>query len=380
MIRNILLHVHIFKNAGSSFDDALKSFFGNAFVDHREDVDLVRGKQKYLEKYLENHPKIKAFSSHSIHFIPEDNKFFKFHPVYFLRHPIDRVRSVYNFERKQTPATTQGAKKAKELEFQEYLRWYLKKESPATIRNAQTIFLSGDGPSPSDIDKKFVKAIKTLESSSLIGVVDRYDESMVVFEENLRVFFPMIDLSYIRRNVTDSNLHESVWDKSNKLLALLENDVKMELLEANTYDMELYNRANKLLDLEIGKIENFQRKLQDFKERCTLKLVMTLKKDEEQKNKIVGILESMARQSKNVKVHLELANALFESGRYKESLEVYKRAQATFPYNAWVFFGEIEPLIALNKRNEAKKLFNENINKFPDEIKIHNIYNMKLKS
>jgi len=70
--RNILIHTHIFKNAGSSYDGALRNFFGEAFVDYRDDQDIVRGKMDYLLEYLDTHPDIQAFSSHSVHFLPQN--------------------------------------------------------------------------------------------------------------------------------------------------------------------------------------------------------------------------------------------------------------------------------------------------------------------
>lgn len=202
MDRDVIVHVHIFKNAGSSFDDALLNFFNNNFVDHREDEALKKGKMAYLTKYLDDHPNIKAFSSHSVYFIPTNTEKFRFHPIYFLRNPIERIRSVYDFEKKQLPAITQGAIKAKKLNFKEYVAWYMQHDSPATIRNLQTIFLSGG---KNDFERAFKSALNNLKKTQCIGIVDRYDESMVVFEDYLRDYFPGIDLSYIRRNTTNLN-------------------------------------------------------------------------------------------------------------------------------------------------------------------------------
>ena len=98
-MKNILVHVHIFKNAGSSFDDALNRFYRDDFIDHRDDSELLIGKMDYLEKYLDSHPNIQAFSSHSIHFLPQNTDKYNFLPIYLLRHPIDRIRSVYSFEK-----------------------------------------------------------------------------------------------------------------------------------------------------------------------------------------------------------------------------------------------------------------------------------------
>ena len=49
--RDVIVHVHIFKNAGSSFDDTLLTNFKDAFVDHRED-QLIRKDKNFLENHF----------------------------------------------------------------------------------------------------------------------------------------------------------------------------------------------------------------------------------------------------------------------------------------------------------------------------------------
>ena len=186
--RNVIVHVHIFKNAGSTFDSSLLANFGDDFLDHRKD-ELIRNDKDFLQKYLKENDNIKAFSSHSVYHKPEDFDDVNLHAVYFLRHPIERFRSVYSFEKKQPVEASTGARMAKVLDFKEYVEWRMKDDVPATIRNLQTIFLAGQGAN----HKKSIKdlyefAFKNLINSSLVGVVDRYDESMVVFEEHLKQF------------------------------------------------------------------------------------------------------------------------------------------------------------------------------------------------
>ena len=37
-MRNVILHYHLFKNAGSTLDWSLQRQFGAGFVDHRDDA------------------------------------------------------------------------------------------------------------------------------------------------------------------------------------------------------------------------------------------------------------------------------------------------------------------------------------------------------
>ena len=268
--RNFIVHVHIFKNAGSSLDGALERNFQDAFVDHRED-HLIRTNEEFLKEYLQKHENIQAFSSHSVYFKPRSFDNVNLHPIYMLRHPIERMKSVFSFEKKQPAGDSLGAKMAKQFNFEEYVSWRMQDDVPPTIRNLQTVFLAGANHHANHLDKKFQLALETLDESPLIGVVDRYDESMVVFEEYLRPFFPDIDLSYVRKNVTDTNTELSVEEKANKILMQFDAKMQEKIKEKNKYDLELYERANILLDENIEKIDNFREKLYDFKKRCIIK-------------------------------------------------------------------------------------------------------------
>lgn len=268
-VRNVIVHAHIFKNAGTTFDSTLRSNFGEDFIDHRED-GLIRNDKEFLPKYLTEHENVKAFSSHSIYHRPEDFGAVVLHKVYFLRQPIERMKSVYNFEKKQPEEISLGAKMAKELDFAEYVAWRMQDGVPATIRNLQTIFLAAHGANhKKSFEYLYESAVKNLMDTPLMGVVDRYDESMVVFEEYLRSYFVNIDLSYIRRNVTDTDLHAGLDEKIAKILSKLSLSLQEEVQLKNAYDLKLYDLANRQLDEKISKIDNFDSKLKDFKVRCS---------------------------------------------------------------------------------------------------------------
>ncbi len=110
--RIIIAHGHIFKNAGTTFDYSLERNFGKRFVDHRDDAPMRKKGSKYLKNYLKENKHLQAISSHHMCYpfpnLPET----KIIPAYFFRHPIERIRSVYNFERKQKSGTP-GAINAK---------------------------------------------------------------------------------------------------------------------------------------------------------------------------------------------------------------------------------------------------------------------------
>jgi len=369
--RDIIVHAHIFKNAGSSFDSALKELFMEQFVDHRDDQQIVRGKEEYLINFLDQHQNIQAFSSHSIHFYPKNNEKYNLYPVYFVRHPIDRIRSVYSFEKKQVPANTKGSKKAKELNMNDYISWYMKDDSPFTIRNSQTIFLSGLGPGVANMDKKYIKALVNLKNIFLLGIVDRYDKSMVVFEEYLKNIFPSIDLSYIRRNITDTDTQSTVDEKAQKLLSQLDEKLQKEVLQKNEYDLKLYSKANELLDQKIADIDNFEQKLQNFEDRCLVKQIR-LKEKSREFQEIVDILESVVNDKQTTNIHLYLAYAKSkkELGKHEEALLAYETIIKMFPNNPWAYFHQMEVYYLSNNKEKVTELYSKHKNIFKKHINI----------
>lgn len=250
-MRNILIHTHIFKNAGTTFDNSLKKSFGDQFIDHREDDKMRAGGQAYLEEYLDANPNIVAISSHSIYFRAVNNEKFNYHQVYFLRDPLIRAHSVYEFEKKQTGVNTQGSFMAKQLGFKEFVEWYLQDSSPATIRNCQARFLAGTETEPSESDLLLAESM--IRTCFLIGVVERYDESMTVFEKYLKPIFPVIDLSYTAVNVNKVFDGISIEHRIDVIKNYLREITKLFVMR-NTNDYKLYLLAYECLDARLTDI------------------------------------------------------------------------------------------------------------------------------
>jgi len=240
--RKVIIHKHIFKNAGTTFDWSLKNSFGTAFCDHRDDKDMQRGREAYLIDFLMKNPEVRALSSHAIRFSPPKHDELELIPVYLIRHPIERIRSVYNFEHLQPPVTL-GAKMAKNMNLKEYVAWRMREDVPATIRNFQTRVL-GDIRSRQKItDDDFRIALEELETSEYIGVVDRYDDSMKVFQHLFDKIGIQLDLSYIPQNVYANNHHRPIQENAKDVLYDL-GKLAQKTIENNQFDLEIYNRAN----------------------------------------------------------------------------------------------------------------------------------------
>lgn len=266
--RTVIIHNHIFKNAGSTLDWALARHFKRAFVDHR-DNDLMRKGAEYLGKFLIEKPKVRALSTHHLTLpLPElGNSHLLLAAI--LRDPIERVSSVYSFERKQKNSVTPGSMEAKNRRIKEYVLWRMRKDVGPTIRDFQTRRCLPPFPTNTDVDLDMLERAKHLvDNSPLLGLVELFDEAMVLFEEALRADFPNIDLSYIKQNVGQSQA-SAADSRIAELRRDLGDEVFDTLLENNQSDIELHAYAMQVVKRRMKETDDFHVKLVDFRGRCS---------------------------------------------------------------------------------------------------------------
>lgn len=269
--RSVVLHGHIFKNAGTTLDWSLNRLLGDSFVDHRDDEAMMSGGADYLAEYIDKHPNVSALSSHHTVFPLPEIPDVELLPLYLLRHPLERISSVYRFERWQQ-SDSRGAKAAKKLSFVEYVAWRLRDDVPPTIRNYQCLNISGAGGVRGSVNNDrqfFLVAAERLQNLPLLGIVDRYDESMVIFESVLRSRgWVQVDLAYVRQNASTEPVGESLEERIELVKTQLSENLS-SVMDRNQFDMTLYRQASQRLDQEIEKLPDFERRLEDYRQRCT---------------------------------------------------------------------------------------------------------------
>lgn len=273
--RVIILHNHLFKNAGSTIDWALQNNFGDTFVDHRDDDQMRKG-ESYLKPYLCTNKRIKALSSHHLTMPLPKIARTQLLSIIILRHPIERVKSVYNFEKNQISDTHPGVIHARKLPLKDYIEWRMKPEVGATIRNFQSRrmlpprkigqekFTSGD----------IASLNRQIQHIEMIGLVHRFDECMVLFEEQLRKIYSKIDLSYIAQNVNQASSSLSLEAKLEQLKSEIGKETYELLIENNQQDLALFADAEMEIETRISKIKNFPTKLANFQDRCIAKAAL----------------------------------------------------------------------------------------------------------
>lgn len=260
----VLVHAHLFKNAGTTFDWSLARHFGSQFCDHRDDAQM-RGNPDYLKSFLLEHPQLRAVSSHWLPLPLPQMTERGLHPVIFLRDPIARIASVYAFERRQE-VDHPGTRMAREGSLLEYVRWRLEAQTGPVLRNYQTRMLSGEYPG-SGTEEQFERALSVLEAIPVVGLVERYRESIVLLEENLGQTFPGIDLAFQRQNVSDEKDRRDIAQRRRDLEAEL-GDLLAEVLDANRLDLQLYDLAQSRLQEAWEALDRREERLQQLDTRC----------------------------------------------------------------------------------------------------------------
>ena len=267
--RIVVIHNHVFKNAGTTLDWALKRTFGNHFVDHR-DNDLMRQGADYLGPYLQENPNILALSTHHLVFpLPQlDNIELK--QLMMFRHPIERVSSVYHFERNQI-IDTPGTIHARKLSLGDYITWRMRSDVGATIRNNHARkMLPPRKLGQERLEESEMRTLKShLLNLDMLGLVERFDESLVLFEEFLRRYFPKIDLSYVPQNIRQAE-QSNLEGRLAKLKLEIGEDVFEMLEKNNEADLQLYRWAKLEFQGRVLAVPNVQEKLSTLGARCRM--------------------------------------------------------------------------------------------------------------
>ncbi len=240
--RALILHYHLFKNAGTSVDEMLRRNFGSLWAQHEfSDTRGTRSNTDAVARYLRQRPELLAFSSHTALLpLPAVDGAAVF-PILFIRHPIDRLHSAYLFERWQQ-ADTMGARLAKERDFAGYLRELLKPQRRRQARNFQTFRLSMNEPPSAGTDLE--RALRALNILPFIGLVEAYEQSIQLLGSLLKPFFPNFREVSVATNVTrrpGTTLKER--------LAAIREELGKELFDevrlANADDMQIYRVVRK---------------------------------------------------------------------------------------------------------------------------------------
>jgi hypothetical protein len=157
--------------------------------------------QSDILAYLNAHPGVEAFSSHQIHYPVPTAPGFIFFDMCFLRDPIDRLRSTYDYFRQRPSVGDPLSDAANSLGFAEFFRCLLDR-FPEQVDNPQVNLLANGAADRETYPEDLAPAIRRMQQTSFLGVVDCFNQSMIAGQSVLRVVFPALDCSYQPANVS----------------------------------------------------------------------------------------------------------------------------------------------------------------------------------
>lgn len=235
--KTIVLHYHFFKNAGTSLDKILKANFVNKWITQEFSGNTTNNRSE-VKKWIENNPQMICFSSHTAQLPPPQIEEIKIIPVLFIRHPIDRIASAYQFERQQNSAGF-GSVLANNTNLAGYIKTRLSIKTDFQCRNFHTGRLAEMFSDTTE--DKLVKAKKAIETLPFIGLVDHFDASL----KKLEVLLTANNFVNLKLNAVKENVTRSGQSTLSERLGSIEKEIGTTyyqlLVEHNSWDIEIYN-------------------------------------------------------------------------------------------------------------------------------------------
>lgn len=238
----ILLHFHIFKNAGSTLESILKKNFGSGHCDLHGSHANASVTMHDIQEFVSLNPSTKSISSHHLRYPVLDFEGFKVIDIVYIRHPIDRLYSMFNYYKKVNWKNV-----CSELitnDFAEFLARIFEIQ-PYNSINAQTNFYVNPGdyyfpPNEGDLEIAIFNAQKT----RWLGTVDNFDKSLYVAKRFLSPIYKHLDIGYTAQNISTSLESNSSIDLKIDRLKEEFGEI-VELAERfNELDIRLWNACN----------------------------------------------------------------------------------------------------------------------------------------
>lgn len=246
-MRNVILHYHLFKNAGTSIDKLLESSFGAKWQNFDQKSANSRISPAEMQKIIEEHPDVLAFSSHQV-VPPLPKGDFVVYPIVFIRHPIDRIMSAYLFEwgKQIGSAQPKGS-------LADYIQDKFSKPRANAIENFHVLQLAnrgyeGRGPSALLTDDELLGRAKLfIDEVAFFGIVEKFDESIRRLKYLLKVAFPDFRPASVRANVTQDPALKLA-DRLESFKQQIGDDLYSEVVGRNALDLDFYEHAVEQFD------------------------------------------------------------------------------------------------------------------------------------
>jgi hypothetical protein len=234
--RKLLIHYHLFKNAGTSVDAILNRNFGDRWINTEFPPRGQVDHQEAIRLFIHDNPRLAAISSHTLTLPVPRIDGIEIFPILFVRHPLDRIKSAYEFEGKQH-ATTVGARIAKELDFAGYVRARMAIPGDGQCRDFQVARLALAVPANEGSARE--KALAAADLLPFVGLVEAFAESAQRLQQLVQPMFPEFQSFDVKANVTPAR-RDRLDERLDGIRRELGEECFGMLMEANQGDMALY--------------------------------------------------------------------------------------------------------------------------------------------
>ncbi|AUT69254.1 sulfotransferase family 2 domain-containing protein [Paraburkholderia hospita] len=249
-MRTVIVHYHLFKNAGTTVDSILeRNFTGDQHGHVEGPLPWSTLQPEQVLEFAANNPSVRAISSHHARLPLPQHQSIKFFPILFIRHPIDRFASVYEFERRQPEdSMSPSVAIARNGGIAEFARWVIGGDATAVCRNFHVIHLANaqtDMRTARATHEDYENALARLTALPFFGIVEEFDESLVRIKQQLTPHIGEIEIDHLNQNVTPGR-HPTLSERLNHIETHLGQALYRNLLECNALDLLLYTQAKRM--------------------------------------------------------------------------------------------------------------------------------------
>ncbi|PVZ70243.1 sulfotransferase family 2 domain-containing protein [Pelagibaculum spongiae] len=236
-MRTVILHYHLFKNAGTSLDESFKdNFKGDEWVTKEFPLNQALNRQQ-LKQWIIDNPQAKCFSSHTAIFPVPKIEGVNIIPVIFMRHPIDRIISAYSFEKKQG-GNGFGSVLARNTDLAGYIEIRLSLSHDRQCRNFHIErFMTMFTP---DAGSELERSKRAIDELAFVGDVGDYAASLKRLEDLLNATdLKGTSLEVVEKNV--SRVSKSIEDKMSDFKRNVGDSIFEKVIAINEDDLTLYS-------------------------------------------------------------------------------------------------------------------------------------------
>ncbi len=234
-----IFHFHFYKNAGSSFDYILRDNFINQWAE--KEFDNLEKDSKDVINWIKNSNELNCFSSHTAKLDIINLLELNIFPVLFVRHPIDRIASVYKYEKNRQSQNWEHVL-AKNSSMREYIQARLAIEGDAQCRNFHIHRLAETFRFELSKESIFEKAARAVDQLPFIGVVEKFQDSLNILSSALeREGHITLKLIEVRENSTSPG-DKSLITRLQEIESELGKDFYEYLNQINKEDILIYEK------------------------------------------------------------------------------------------------------------------------------------------